>query len=136
MATRTSYRAATTSRAETCTVCGYEISPRKTSGGHGGSGGSGSHGGSGGSADTLPALNGEQKSWVEIAAELEKQSGCAAVINLNGETTVPSEVIGAIAKGRIMVEFVIDGTKIPGIKTALHIFCAVLFNVKTTVKSI
>lgn len=101
---------ATTLRAEICTVCGYEISPKKSSGGSGGYGGS-----SGGSkntpAENKPVLNGVQKSWTEMSAELAGQNGGSAVIMLNGETTVPADVIRAIMNNRIKTEFVIDSVK-------------------------
>ncbi len=101
---------ATTRKAEICIVCGYEIAPKKSSGGSGGSGGS-----SGGPKDTTvenkPALNGTHKSWTEIAAELGRQNGGSAVITLNGETTVPADVIKAIMNSKIKVEFVIDSVK-------------------------
>ncbi len=103
--------AATHLKAETCTVCGYVISPRKSSGG------SGSGGSSAGSSrpsertETLPAINGVQKSWADIASDLEKQNGGSAVIDLNGETTVPADVIRAIANRKIKAEFVIDSSR-------------------------
>ena len=103
--------AATSSKAETCTVCGYVINPRKSSSG------SGSGGSSAGSSrpsertETLPAINGMQKSWADIASDLEKQNGGSAVIDLNGETTVPADVIRVIANRKIKAEFVIDSSR-------------------------
>ena len=101
---------ATATTAEYCTVCGYVITPRKD----GNSGGQVNGGGGGGrddSTDTSPAINGIQKSWEDIAADLSKQNGDTAVITLNGKTTVPAEVIKVIADNRIKVEFVYDSAK-------------------------
>ena len=103
--------AATVSKAESCTVCGYVINPRKPSGGSGTGGSSGASTRPGGKTEILPAINGVQKSWSDIAADLEKQNGGSAVISLNGESTVPADVIRAIANGRIKAELVIDSVK-------------------------
>lgn len=105
--------AATTARAEICTVCGYEISPKKSGGNSGGSSGGHSYRPSTPeeSKSNNPSINGSRKSWSDIAADLSKQNGGSAVISMNGETTVPAEVIKAIADRRIKAEFVIDSTK-------------------------
>lgn len=99
---------ATATEAEYCTVCGYIITPRK-------GGSSGSHVSGGGRdttpTDTRPIINGERKTWTEIAADLGRQNGGSTTIALNGETTVPAEVIRAIADRKIKVEFVYDSTK-------------------------
>lgn len=100
---------ATSAKAEYCTVCGYIITPRK-------GGSSGGHVSGGGGRDTTPTdtrplINGERKTWTDIAADLGKQNGGSATISLNGETTVPTEVIKAIADRKIRVEFVYDSTK-------------------------
>lgn len=100
---------ATSAKAEYCTVCGYIITPRK-------GGSSGGHVSGGGGRDTTPTdtrplINGERKTWTDIAAALGKQNGGSATISLNGETTVPAEVIKAIADRKIRVEFVYDSTK-------------------------
>ncbi len=102
---------ATYTKAEVCTVCGYVISPKKTSGGGSGSSSGGSSRPSTPVTDTRPAINGSQKSWTDIAADLSRQNGGSAVISLNGETTVPAEVIKAIAEKKLKVEFVIDSTR-------------------------
>lgn len=100
---------ATSAKAEYCTVCGYIITPRK-------GGSSGGHVSGGGGRDTTPTdtrpiINGERKTWTDIAADIGKQNGGSATISLNGETTVPAEVIKAIADRKIKVEFVYDSTK-------------------------
>lgn len=99
---------ATATEAEYCTVCGYIITPRK-------GGSSGSHVSGGGRdttpTDTRPIINGERKTWSDIAADLGRQNGGSATISMSGETTVPAEVIKAIADRRLKVEFVYDSTK-------------------------
>ena len=99
---------ATATEAEYCTVCGYIITPRK-------GGSSGSHVSGGGRdttpTDTRPIINGERKTWTEIAADLGRQNGGSATISMSGETTVPAEVIKAITDRKIKVEFAYDSTK-------------------------
>ena len=98
---------ATIARAEVCTVCGYEIAPRKKS-----SGGSvGPGGGPKTPTENKPAINGVEKSWTEIASELAGQNGGSVVIALNGETVVPVDVIRAVMNNKIKVEFVVDSVK-------------------------
>lgn len=99
---------ATTTEAEYCTVCGYIITPRKggSSGGHVSGGGRDTT-----PTDTRPIINGERKTWTEIAADLGRQNGGSATISMSGETTVPAEVIKAIADRQLKVEFVYDSTK-------------------------
>ncbi len=102
---------ATYAKPELCTVCGYEISPRKTSTGGNSSGGTARPSRPAAATETQPGINGVQKSWADIAADLMKQGGVSAVISLNGETTVPADVIRAIADSRIKAEFIIDSIK-------------------------
>ena len=99
---------ATATEAEYCTVCGYIITPRKggSSGGHVSGGGRDTT-----PTDTRPIINGERKTWTEIAADLGRQNGGSATISMSGETTVPAEVIKAIADRKIKVEFAYDSTK-------------------------
>ena len=98
---------ATIARAEVCTVCGYQIAPRKKS-----SGGSvGPGGGPKTPTEDRPAINGVEKGWTEIAAELAGQNGGSVVIALNGETVVPVDVIRAAMNNKIKVEFVVDSVK-------------------------
>lgn len=99
---------ATATQAEYCTVCGYIITPRKggSSGGHVSGGGRDTT-----PTDTRPIINGERKTWTEIAADLGRQNGGSATISMSGETTVPAEVIKAIADRKIKVEFAYDSTK-------------------------
>ena len=100
--------AATYAKPELCTVCGYEMSPRKTSTGGNSSGGTARPSRPAAATETRPGINGVQKSWTDIAADIMKQGGGSAVISLNGETTVPADVIKAIADSRIKAEFIID----------------------------
>ena len=103
--------AATYEKPELCTVCGYEMSPRKTSTGGNSSGGTARPSRPAVATETRPGINGVQKSWTDIAADIMKQGGGSAVISLNGETTVPADVIKAIADSRIKAEFIIDSIK-------------------------
>ena len=101
---------ATSAKAEYCTVCGYIITPKKGGGSSGGHVSGGSHSRDN-TTETNPSINGEQKTWSDIAADLGRQNGGSATISMNGETTVPAEVIKAIADRKIRVEFVYDSTK-------------------------
>ncbi len=103
--------AATYTKPELCTVCGYEMSPRKSSSGGNSSGGTARPSRPAAVTETQPGINGVQKSWADIAADLMKQGGGSAVISLNGETTVPADVIKAIADSRIKAEFITDSIK-------------------------
>lgn len=101
---------ATATQAEYCTVCGYIITPKKGGGSSGGHVSGGSHSRDN-TTETNPSINGEQKTWSDIAADLGRQNGGSATISMSGETTVPAEVIKAIADRRVKVEFVYDSTK-------------------------
>lgn len=101
---------ATATQAEYCTVCGYIITPKKGGGSSGGHVSGGSHSRDN-TTETNPTINGEQKTWANIASDLGRQNGGSATIALNGETSVPAEVIKAIADRKIKVEFVYDNTK-------------------------
>ena len=105
---------ATATEAEYCTVCGYVITPVKSGGSSGGSSGGHVSGGTNNrdnKTSTNPTINGEQKTWANIASDLGRQNGGSATISMSGETTVPAEVIKAIADRKIKVEFVYDSTK-------------------------
>lgn len=101
---------ATATEAEYCTVCGYIITPKKGGGSSGGHVSGGSHSRDN-TTETNPSINGEQKTWSDIAADLGRQNGGSATISMSGETTVPAEVIKAIADRKIKVEFAYDSTK-------------------------
>lgn len=105
---------ATATEAEYCTVCGYVITPVKSDGSSGGSSGGHVSGGTNNrdnKTSTNPTINGEQKTWANIASDLGRQNSGSATISMSGETTVPAEVIKAIADRKIKVEFVYDSTK-------------------------
>lgn len=101
---------ATATQAEYCTVCGYIITPKKGGGSSGGHVSGGSHSRDN-TTERNPSINGEQKTWSDIAADLGRQNGGSATISMSGETTVPAEVIKAIADRKIKVEFAYDSTK-------------------------
>ena len=93
--------------------CIFEAVFEKNSGGSSG-GHSGGSGSSGGTSDrtSYPTINGVEKSWKDIAADLGKlPSGSSVIIHLNGETVVPVEVIKAIAGSKIKAEFVVDSAR-------------------------
>ncbi len=94
--------------------CIFEAVFEKNSGGSSG-GHSGGSGSSSGTSDrsSNPSINGTEKSWKDIAADLsELPSGSSVIIHLNGETIVPVEVIKAIAGSKIKAEFVVDSARI------------------------
>ena len=79
----------------------------------------GSGGGSGSARPSRPAapsqnspsLNGSEKSWEDIVNDLNKTPGGSVVISLNGNTTVPADIIGAIRDSKVKAEFVFDSAK-------------------------
>lgn len=83
---------------------------KKSSGGSAG-------GSSGGSRPTTPtdpnpSIGGSAKSWSEVAADLPKLiNGSEVTIQLNGNTTVPVEVIKVIDDRQLKVTFVVDSVK-------------------------
>ena len=100
--------------------CTFEVQfVKKSSGGSSGGSTGGSTGGSGGSYrpsrpsdDSTPAVNGKNVSWSDAASMISGlPSGGSLVIDLNGETQVPAEVIRAIYEKRAKVELVIDSAK-------------------------
>lgn len=92
----------------------------KKSGTSGGSSGGSSSGSSGGSSrpsstkteETKPAFNGKETSWADIAGSITKLAeGGAVTISLNGNYTVPAEVMKQIADKKIKATFVVDSVK-------------------------
>ena len=64
------------------------------------------------STPTKPSIGGSEKSWEEIAAELAKLPiGSEVTMELNGNTTVPVEVIKVIADRKLKVTFVYDSVR-------------------------
>lgn len=78
---------------------------RSSGGGTGGSGGS-----SGGSLiPDNPTVDGKEQSWSDVAKEIENLSdGTTETINLNGNTTVPVDVVKAIAASNAEVTLKVD----------------------------
>ena len=89
---------------------------KKSTGGNTGGNTSGGHY-YGGSSDTgtkksEPALNGESKGWSKIASDISKMGeNSEATINLNGETTLPADVIKAIKDSGVTVSVKVDASK-------------------------
>ncbi len=78
-----------------------------TSGGHY-SGGSGSTG----TTESKPALNGESKSWSDIASDIAKSGeNDTMIIDTNGETDLTADVIKAIKDSGAKVTVKIDASK-------------------------
>ncbi len=80
----------------------------------GDSGNSGSGGGYSPTSPTStnPSIGGSAKSWRDIAADLAKlTNGSEVTIVLNGNTTVPVEVIKVIDERDLKVTFVVDSVK-------------------------
>ncbi len=90
----------------------------KKSGTSGGSSG-GSGGSSGGSSrpsakadEAKPVINGKETNWADIAGSIAKLAeGGAVTISLNGNYTVPAEVMKAVADKKIKATFVVDSVK-------------------------
>ena len=63
-------------------------------------------------AETNPAVNGKGMNWSDAASEISKASPDEKlVIDLNGKTDIPADVIKAAAERKLRVEFVLDSTK-------------------------
>lgn len=62
--------------------------------------------------ETKPAFNGKETSWADIAGSIAKLAeGGAVTISLNGNYTVPAEVMKQIADKKIKATFVVDSVK-------------------------
>ncbi len=95
-----------------CTVCGY-----KKSGSSGGSSGGGSHsggssgGGSGSYTPTNPTIDGKEMSWSDVKDEISKlDEGAEITLSLNGNTTLPKDVIKAIADKKAVATIKVNST--------------------------
>lgn len=93
---------------------------KKSGGSSSGSSGGSSSGSSGGSSrpssakteETKPAFNGKETSWADIAGSITKLAeGGTVTISLNGNYTVPAEVMKAVADKKIKAVFVVDSLK-------------------------
>ena len=89
-----------------CAVCGYKKSGSSGGGSHsGGSSGGGSY------SPTNPAVDGKEMSWSDVKNEISKLGeGAEATLDLNGNTTVPKDVIKAIAEKNAVVTIKVNGT--------------------------
>lgn len=85
---------------------------KSSSGGTGGSGGSsgGSGGSSGGSSTpSNPTVDGKEQTWTDVASDIEKlPEGTTETISLNGNNTVPADVVKAIAASNAEVTLKVD----------------------------
>lgn len=62
--------------------------------------------------ETKPAFNGKETSWTDIAGSIARLAeGGAVTISLNGNYTVPAEVMKQIADKKIKATFVVDSVK-------------------------
>lgn len=87
-------------------IASAKFTKRSSSGGS--SGGSGSRP----TTSTNPTIGGSSKSWSDIAADLEKlANGSEVTIQLNGNTTVPVEVIKVIGDKKLKVHFTADSSR-------------------------
>ena len=75
-----------------------------------------------GTKESKPSINGESKSWSDIASDISKSGkGDTMIIDPNGETDLPADVIKAIKDSGATVtvkvdsskSWTIDGSKIP-----------------------
>ena len=84
----------------------------KLSGGNGGGGTGGSSRPTTHTEPDYPTIGGSSKSWSDIAADLEKlANGSEFTIQLNGNTSVPVEVIKAIGDKKLKVHFTVDSSR-------------------------
>lgn len=84
----------------------------KKSGTSGGSSGGSSRPSSAKTEETKPAFNGKETSWADIAGSIAKLAeGGTVTISLNGNYTVPAEVMKQIADKKIKATFVVDSVK-------------------------
>ncbi len=59
-----------------------------------------------------PMLNGMEQSWTDIESTLDRLNENNSVqINLNGETTVPADIIRVIMERKLRAEFIVDSTR-------------------------
>lgn len=83
-----------------------------SSGSSGGSSGGSSRPSSAKTEETKPAFNGKETSWADIAGSIAKLAeGGTVTISLNGNYTVPAEVMKAVADKKIKAVFVVDSLK-------------------------
>ena len=63
-------------------------------------------------AGKKPTLNGSEQSWTDMASALGRAPENSSVqIHLNGETTVPAEIVRAVMERKVRAEFIVDSTR-------------------------
>lgn len=88
-----------------------EYTKKSSGGSSGGSGGSSGGSSSGGSSSTTknPTVDGKTQTWTDVASDISKLTdGTTKTINLNGGTTVPVDVVKAIATSNAEVTLEVD----------------------------
>ena len=92
--------------------CVFSAEFRKKSTGAGTGGHSYTGSGSTGNRESVPALNGESRSWNEISSDLSKMDeNSRADVYMNGLTSIPSAVLKEIKDKKISVVFRFDSNK-------------------------
>ena len=85
---------------------------KKPTGGSSSGGQSYTGSGSTGNRESVPALNGESRSWNEISSDLSKMDeNSRADVYMNGSTSIPSAVLKEIKDKKISVVFRFDSNK-------------------------
>ena len=85
---------------------------KKPTGGSSSGGHSYTGSGSTGNRESVPALNGESRSWNEISSDLSKMDeNSRADVYMNGSTSIPSTVLKEIKDKKISVVFRFDSNK-------------------------
>ena len=103
-----------------CAVCGFKKPGTSSGGSSSGGGGSSSGGGGysgggssggGSSRPKNPVVDGKEMTWNDVTSEINKLTeGGEATIDLNGNTTVPKDVIKAIADKKALVTINVNST--------------------------
>ena len=92
--------------------CTFAAEFEKKYSGGGSSGGSYTRPSTTETTEKFPSLNGAELSWTNIAEAISKLPENSSVkISLNGETTVPAEVIRAIMERKLHAEFIVDSAR-------------------------
>ncbi|HCF82517.1 MAG TPA: hypothetical protein DER68_00580 [Ruminococcaceae bacterium] len=90
----------------------FTVAAKPSSGGSSSGGSRPSGGSSGGSSYTVtdePTVDGKEKSWTDVAKDIEKlPAGKEMTIELNGDKKIPADVIKAIAKANAKVNVKVD----------------------------
>ena len=85
---------------------------KKTSGSSGGSSRPTKPAATDSKTDTNPTIDGKSQSWSDICIYIKNlPAGSTSVINMNGETKLPADVIKAISESKAKIELVADSSK-------------------------